>query len=637
MMSASSIAAERAPALLLDASSAWVNLANHVDTLIDDAKVLSVADVAADAASDFKPMGRTFSLGFTQAAVWLRFTVDTKFDTPSEWWLEVNQPLMEDIRLYAPLPDGGFVERRGGENYPQKQREVDHRNVVFKLQMAEPGAHTYYLRLTTQKAMTAQFKLWRPNPFLSAMTRDTIMHSVFFGMIGAILLFYLLFWVYTKQVASRYYLVYIFLLAIINGIDLGYFQAYMMPWRSGVTTLLLGTMICLAIGVGASLAAHLFRFSEIMPRLNRVYLTVIWSVVSICTLSVLGGYYAVGIPIIQITTIGSIVLLTVVPVYLGLRGQKEAWFYLMAFGIFNMTVLVRFLRNLGIVPGNHWVDTSMQGGTLLHLIIMSAALVWEYRRLAQQKEIAETSAAQAAMALAHERRSSAQQREFMSMVSHEFRTPLAIIDATAHMLSNNLGSEAERPMRYAKIERAAGRLRNFLDDILTRERLDTLGMEVQMRSCNLEEVAENVVNEVAASPGAQIVIEIEHLPKNYECDPELIRILMRNLLENARRHSTADQAVRLVLSGRQEKQIQIQVIDSGEGVAPDELPKLFDRFYRGRATHGKPGAGLGLFLVKRIAQLHGGDVTVESTLGKGSTFSAHLPAKHTGDMKLGSA
>ena len=92
-----------------------------------------------------------------------------------------------------------------------------------------------------------------------------------------------------------------------------------------------------------------------------------------------------------------------------------------------------------------------------------------------------------------------------------------------------------------------------------------------------------------------------------------------------------------MLSGRQEKQIQIQVIDSGEGVAPDELPKLFDRFYRGRATHGKPGAGLGLFLVKRIAQLHGGDVTVESTLGKGSTFSALLPAKHTGDMKLGSA
>ncbi len=72
--------------------------------------------------------------------------------------------------------------------------------------------------------------------------------------------------------------------------------------------------------------------------------------------------------------------------------------------------------------------------------------------------------------------------------------------------------------------------------------------------------------------------------------------------------------------------ITIKVIDHGEGIAPDELPRVFDRFFRGRAAQGKPGAGLGLYLAKRIVNLHRGDISVASQLGQGSVFSVSLPA-----------
>jgi signal transduction histidine kinase len=382
--------------------------------------------------------------------------------------------------------------------------------------------------------------------------------------------------------------------------------------------MLLGTGICLAIGVGASFASHIFEFRRALPHLNRVYLTVVWSVVFVSTMLVITDHYDIGLRTVQMMTLVSIAVLTVVPIYLGARGQKAAWFYLFAFGIFNATVIFRFLRNLGYIQTEFPIDASMQIGTILHLLVMGFAIVWHYRKVQQEKN-------QIEMRLENELSSNVQQREFMNLVSHEFRTPLAIIDATTHMLRENLGDEKDRPKRYAKIERATNRLQGLLDNYLSHERFESMESEFKPKASRLESLAHSVVDEVGAGDGGLLQLHMHNLPEHFLCDPELLRIALRNLLENAHRYSHPYGIVSINFEGEEDGSVTIRVSDQGEGIAPDELPKIFDRFYRGRNVQGKPGAGLGLHLVRRIVMLHGGSVSVESKPGEGCTFIIRLP------------
>ncbi len=329
--------------------------------------------------------------------------------------------------------------------------------------------------------------------------------------------------------------------------------------------------------------------------------------------------------ILQITALVYIALSTATPIYLALRGQKCAWFYLLTFILFNLGIALQFLHDLGVLSPSIDADNIFRVGSLVHIFIMSFSIFRHHQHTMKEKEIAQSCARRADHLLQAERDALKEQREFMSMVSHEFRSPLAIIDAASYMLINDFGEPSERPLRYAKIERAVKRLRALLDNYLSSERLEADGQEPNFQACDLLQLIHNVVEDIEANAGSPIICEIENLPGDYLCDQAMLQILLHNLLENARRHSPPERPIKITAINMSASGIDIAVQDEGDGIAADEIPKVFDRFFRGRAALSKPGAGLGLFLVKRIAHLHGGIVTLESDLGKGSTFRLHLP------------
>ena len=100
---------------------------------------------------------------------------------------------------------------------------------------------------------------------------------------------------------------------------------------------------------------------------------------------------------------------------------------------------------------------------------------------------------------------------------------------------------------------------------------------------------------------------------------------LRNLIGNGLRYSQPDHPLRLWIQGQAGGSVSIEINDTGSGIPEDELARVFQKYFRGRGALGKPGAGLGLYLVERIAQLHGGSVTVQSTPDRGSRFSLMLP------------
>lgn len=221
-----------------------------------------------------------------------------------------------------------------------------------------------------------------------------------------------------------------------------------------------------------------------------------------------------------------------------------------------------------------------------------------------------------------------QQQKFISMLSHEVRTPLAVIDAAVQVLVQRLPVGAEVPGPISRIRRGTARLAYFFDNCLTADRLDSQDFTVTPSAIDISELM-TWAKESAMLLSAADRIELTVTPGLSALwgDPMLLRILVINLLSNALQYSPAGTPIQLQVQ-RHGDMCCLSVENTGPGIPADELETIFQKYQRGRLAQGKPGAGLGLAVVKRIAELHAGNVAVHSEPGLLTRFVVEIPFDH---------
>jgi PAS domain S-box-containing protein len=230
-------------------------------------------------------------------------------------------------------------------------------------------------------------------------------------------------------------------------------------------------------------------------------------------------------------------------------------------------------------------------------------------------------------ALERERETSNAYRNFVSMVSHQFRTPLAILDSSAQRILRR-GSELtqeELVTRIQKIRNAGTRLTRLVESVLNAAKLDAGTIEVNPASYNLVDLVMDICErQREVSSQAEIRFDVPEVPVRVYCDGMLIEQVVVNLLSNAIKYSgdTPLVEIKIWMDG---SRAFCSVRDWGIGIPADELPKIFDRFYRARTASGIAGTGIGLNFAQRIMHLHGGDIQVESYEAAGSLFTFDLP------------
>lgn len=262
----------------------------------------------------------------------------------------------------------------------------------------------------------------------------------------------------------------------------------------------------------------------------------------------------------------------------------------------------------------------------------------EARRLAEQNILVErhlveekAEAALLEQSLKHERDLNAQQRKFVSLVSHEFRTPLAIIDGKAQQLIRKSDKIApdKRNDHLEKIREAVNRLIGLMESVLSSARLEAGTIELRPTNMDLRTlVHEACDNQQDISSRHEIKVDIGDLPRHYVGDPKLLHQVIANLLSNAVKYSPSSNLVD-VKGSINEGHVEISVRDYGVGVPADEAPKLFQRFFRASTSAGIQGTGIGLNLVKALVDMHGGKIDFTSIEGEGSTFTIRLPHDET--------
>ena len=226
------------------------------------------------------------------------------------------------------------------------------------------------------------------------------------------------------------------------------------------------------------------------------------------------------------------------------------------------------------------------------------------------------------------RRADQIRRDFVANVSHELRTPLTAIRGYVEALLDDR-SDSEDARKFLEIiARHSERMERLVSDLLRLARLDARQEALDLASCDLQQLFNTVIADVAQTAEAkdqQITTAVDSAGSRVTADPAKLHDVLRNLVENAVHYSPDHAAIRLEAM-HQNGVVRISVSDSGPGIPPEDLSRVFERFYRVDKSRARPGGtGLGLAIVKHLVELHGGQAVAENRPEGGARFVITLP------------
>ncbi len=328
---------------------------------------------------------------------------------------------------------------------------------------------------------------------------------------------------------------------------------------------------------------------------------------------------------------------------LKISGQLPEFANALRIGVLKDEVLLRDILDKGVqtlteqeregvsnkhaaVNIQHGVDYGLVVKLLLGAALVALAVIFWYRKL---REIDRAQAILAEQRGDQELRARREQSRLVAMLSHEMRTPVAMIDAAARSLSLLIASQDDASkLRIERIHQGVDRMVRLTDQFLTKDRLDDEALSLKLARVDGYELCKQLVEQF----GNTRQIDCCQLGDvSLHADPDLLQVALHNLLVNALRYAPPETPVTLVCKGEAERVLFV-VSDEGPGIDPEEQEHIFASYVRGAKGKDTSGAGLGLYLVKRVVDLHGGTVTLHSQPGQGAEFCIDLPRAQSSSL-----
>lgn len=636
-----------------------VALTGHLSMLLDPSGSLGLAEVVARN-QDFVALAANRSLGFQSAAVWFRATVRRTAAGQAVWMLAVSPAFLDRVELYVVRADGRIEQHAvNGRSLPFATREVPNRLPVFRLNFPDEAPRMLYFRVTSQSALRLLPELWQPADFAQTASADSHFYGIYFGIFATLALVSLLFWVRVRELPYLVFGITVALTGAFQYVYIGFAFQHLFGDMPLFNARLLGILISAMSTSYIAMIPILFGITRREhPRLWLMY-AVVAAFCAAATLLAVLGYYRLVAPMLHL------VILTLSPVSLVVI-WRNLWlpgairtYYAPALLLTTITSCGALLGNLGMVPWPETLNTVWQISGLVQMVLFALGIADRYRQSEEAKKAAQAEALATAWraerelegkvaertlalvetneelrrvseerrdaldtasdALAAERAIMDAQRQFVAMASHEFRTPLSIIDAANQSLRVLIDQgDVEVTKRVDKIAQAMDRLKRLIDHTLSRERLDAgrltahpalfdlrAWLAEQARVARLMAPLHQVTLTLGDDLAAKPLLEVSG-------DSHLLSVAWMNLVDNAAKFSPPDHPIRLGarLDG---ETLVLDVADAGPGIPAADLPTLFDKFVRGSHVQGTVGAGLGLYMVRRIVELHGGEISVTNT------------------------
>lgn len=579
------------------------------------------------ATADLQRVG--FARGYTRTVYWLKTEIPADAFAGRDGWLEVGPNFADDIRLYIRPANSqqDWMQLQTGDSQPDRG-DLDYRNPVFVLPPPPVEASHYELivRLQSTSSMLFFANLWSPEAFMNASSRATAFWSFYFGLAGlssllalllAILLRTRLLWS-AAALTSGYLLV-----ACVQGYLSWLFPMGAFPWQHYATSFF--TLSSYAVLIWMS--SETLDLRHKLPWVYRALNFCSFLILLLIPLIFLDAY-SLAVNIKLVIFLGAAVVFFACIPYLWVRHSYDLGELGLALvpAIFIIGSLFGVFSVFGWIAFRNEIYVIWQYLLIFNMLFVILVGVYRIRKTHAEEEERQ----RLAQSLHVEREASFNQRQFLGMVGHEFRTPLAIISGT---LENLIALEAEsdhpRISRYQKIQRATDRLSQLTDNCLADARLSADNLYVDLQPIDLIELVLSATSLVHLSDAHRLSILLQGKPlpaSPPECrvnaDAALLRIALSNILDNAVKYSTGG-TITLELDC-QSPELHLLISDQGSGIAAKlDSETIFERYRRGQVT--KQGAGLGLFVARQIVRAHQGDLQLLSSTAQGSCFAITLP------------
>ncbi|HEY0845510.1 MAG TPA: response regulator [Noviherbaspirillum sp.] len=645
-----------------------MNLTPYWEVLEDKEQKWTVADVAGGTLAErFAPRtGRIDSLtfGLTDSAVWLRLRLTNASSAPVDRLLEVPFPHLHRLEWYTPHA-GGFARITTGGAYPFADRPVNHRHFVFPIRLDGGQSSTFYLRVASGTGLDIPSKLWEPKVFNERTMLEYMGQALYYGMLFALGVYNFLLFASLRDRVYLYYVLFLCsnLLSTIAFGGIGY--QFLWPDQPG------WNMISSMIGFGLTgFTLMLFQRSllatrETTPMLDRVMTGFMaLNVVQIVGFMLLpySSMIRAGIAI----DAGNMVLALAVGIVCQKRGQRSARFFLLAFSCLVFAGVAVALRSYGVPGIPNFVSVyGMQIGSALEMLLLSLALADRFNQIKREKELAqqqlvenlkrserilEQRVAERTTELLrtnrelveHERalekakevaeEASRMKSAFLANMSHEIRTPMNAVIGMAYLaLRTNLTGKQRDYVE--KIHRAAVSLLGIINDILDFSKIEAGKLTIETTDFSLHDVFANVstvTGQRAAEKGLRYIFDVaEDVPVHLRGDPLRLGQVLVNLVSNAIKFTSKGEVrlhCRVASTLPDGVALHFEVKDTGIGMTPEQQSKLFQAFSQAddSTTRKYGGTGLGLAISRRLVEMMGGVISLQSEPGVGSTFSFSL-------------
>ena len=590
------------------------------------------------------------SFGFNRSNIWYRVELRNTDDHSIEKLLSLTSRAAWSVDVYSQV-EGEPIEilaQEVGSKNSYFNRPIDHYFILNRLQMPADKITRVYYRFQSFADSSFYLGLHDEKAFLARDRRFMLLQGAVYGLIFCITLITLLIFVQSRDINFFYY----FLLScsVITGQGIQNSLFHMLFPESGYTISLVWYTNAIVFGFVLTLFTFNFnKTQQFMPKVAAAtYALVV--VLGILQIFIYTGGYDQITPIVSAGFVVLLLTLLATAFRSYQLGYKPAIFSILGIAGLFVTISAEIFQGLGLFKTQYELTIWVLIGLMVMTTVFSIGLGSYYNyireetsRLRTEEEVKKVRAKKAEL-------DAVRTNEFMANMSHEIRTPINGILGMSEILSHTDLDDTQA--FYNRMVVASGKtLLSVINDILDFSKLRSSKVTIEHISFSMDEIFANSV--AAHSPQAKskaiklLAFYQPGVPAYFVGDPYRIQQIINNLLSNAIKF-TAEGQVDLVISGEavaaDKFVLSIGVRDTGVGVAEDKIKHLFDAFEQADTsiTRKFGGTGLGLTIARQLANLMGGDVQVESVLGKGSCFTVTLPlvidqareSQHRGQLLL---
>ncbi len=634
------------PLLLGDAQS--YSLAGHLEQLDDPGGKLTLADVLTPTMSSrFKPISGYMNRGYTRDAVWLRFKMERTALFPEQAYLCLGPPFLDTVAVYfqtaAPTTPASYELIAVGDHVPRSRQLIKATDCESPFNLARGQSATIYLRVRSTRTVTLAGDVHTLPALINHNNLSILLNGGFLAIALVVILINLNYYVRLRDRLNLYFAIVTFGQLCYRVGSVGMYPL-LLPYLPHLEAdYLVGGGGGIMLSFSTLFALHLFN----LPRGT-------WTHRFLTGMVFMGILLALSVPfdcfgvVAQCAIFGAIVtmmLFSRMSITMVSRSEPDGRLYLVAFCFACIGYTAQFLRVLGVMPIHWWNTHILPIVSLCNMLLMTQALMNRLHTAEEQALAAARGAEQKAVELAaemtvelrvkqdaledaldREQQVNKEKTRFLSMLSHEYRTPLTIIQANLDLLALRGSEEGRTPEpRFVTMQHAVKRLVEIMEISLKKERQEHRGDRSVTERIELLPFLDAIIDEAERFWPARVFVFIPPTASMLLAgDVGLLKTALLNLLDNACKYSPVESYVTLECHADGGVAV-ITVLDQGNGILPGEVDILFEKYRRGGASTGTTGAGVGLWLVRQIIEQHGGSISFAPAPEQGTQAILRLP------------